>query len=176
VNAISHRIEELQDFLEPLHPTHIPSPIAQGQQLGVERQANAQAPRYMNHQWPQAAVNVVNVQDTRIIPGENIGAGVFDDYLRPTNLYSAGQYQHALELLQLRLSRAQHGNYANDNGSASHSETRDPEYHDPRGRAPDGTSSSTPADSVFAPRERGKKKRRTWLSSSSLLGGGDPDR
>jgi hypothetical protein len=48
--------------------------------------------------------------------------GVFDDHSRPTNQYSAGQYLDALELRQRRLSRTQHGNYANDNGPASHSE------------------------------------------------------
>jgi hypothetical protein len=35
--------------------------------------------------------------------------------------------------------------YANDNGSASHSEARDSDYRDARGRATDGTTSSTPA-------------------------------
>jgi hypothetical protein len=79
---------------------------------------------------------------------ENIGTGVFDDHLRPTNPYSAGQYQHALELRQHRLSGTQYGNYANANGSESHSETRDPDYRDARGRAPDGNTSSTPADSA----------------------------
>jgi hypothetical protein len=171
VNAISHRIEEFRAFLEALRLTHILSPIAQGQQLGLESQVNAQARRDMNHQGPQAALDVVTVQDTRIVPGENIGAGVFDDYSRPTNPYSAGQYQHALEPCQRRLSRTQHGNYANDNSSASHSETRDPDYHDPRGRGPDGTTSSTPADSVFASRERGKMKKAQGLPPPPYLEG-----
>jgi hypothetical protein len=39
-------------------------------------------------------------------------------------------------------------NYANDNGSASHSEARDSGYHDARGPVPDGTTSSTPAVSA----------------------------
>jgi hypothetical protein len=64
------------------------------------------------------------------------------------NPYSAGKYQHALELHQRRLSGTQHGNYANDNSSASHSETHDPDYRDARGRAPGGNTSSTPADSA----------------------------
>jgi hypothetical protein len=114
----------------------------------VENQANAQASKNMNHHWPQSAVDRVNVQETRTVPREDIGAGVFDDHSRPTNPYSTGQYQHALELRQRGLSRTQHGNYANENGSASRSETRDPDYSDVRGRAPDGTSSSTPADSA----------------------------
>jgi hypothetical protein len=57
-------------------------------------------------------VDTVNVQDTRTVPGENIGAGVFDNHAHPTNPYSTGQYQHALALRQHRLSRNQHGNYA----------------------------------------------------------------
>jgi hypothetical protein len=105
VNAISKRIGELRAFLESLHPTPILSLIAQGQQLGVESQANAQASRDMNKQGPQAARDTVNVQDTRTVPGETTGAGFFDDHSRPTNPYSAGQYQHALALRQRRLSR-----------------------------------------------------------------------
>jgi hypothetical protein len=92
-------------------------------------------------------VGTVNVQDTRTVPGENIGVGVFDNHAHPTNPYSTGQYQHALALRQNRLSRNQHGNYAK-NGSASHSETGDSDYRDARGRAPDGTTSSTPVDSA----------------------------
>jgi hypothetical protein len=82
------------------------------------------------------------------VPGENIGAGAFDDHLRPTNPYSAGQYQHALEPRQRRRSGTQHGNYADDNSSASRSEIRDPDYRDARGRTPDGNTSSTPVDSA----------------------------
>jgi hypothetical protein len=102
----------------------------------------------MNYQRPQAAVDSEVVQDTRTVPGENFDAGVFEDHLRPKNLYLSGQYQHALELCQRRLCGTQYGNYADDNGSASRSETRDPDYRDPRGCAPDGTKSSTPADSA----------------------------
>jgi hypothetical protein len=101
----------------------------------------------MYHQGPQAAVDTVNVQDTRTETGENLGAGVFDDRSRPTNPYSAGQYQHALQLRQRSLSRTPR-NYANNNGSASLSGTRDPDYRDARGRAPHGNTSSTPADSA----------------------------
>jgi hypothetical protein len=43
VNAISRRVGEFRAFLESLRPPPILSPIAQGQQLGVESQANAQA-------------------------------------------------------------------------------------------------------------------------------------
>jgi hypothetical protein len=93
-------------------------------------------------------VDTEAVQDTRTIPQENIGAGVFDDHLCPTNPCSAHQYQHALELRQRRLSGTQYGNYANDNGSGPRSETRDPDYRDARGRAADGTTSSTPSDSA----------------------------
>jgi hypothetical protein len=57
----------------------------------------------MNHQVPQAAVDMVSVQDTPTVPGESIDAGVFDDHSRPTKPYSAGQYQHELELRQRRL-------------------------------------------------------------------------
>jgi hypothetical protein len=39
-------------------------------------------------------------------------------------------------------------NYANDNGSSSHSGARDSDYRDARGRVPDGTTSSTPAVSA----------------------------
>jgi hypothetical protein len=148
VNTISHRNRDFRAFLESLHPTPILSPIAQGQQLGVERQASAQAPRGMNYQRPQAALDTEVVQNTRNLPEENIGAGVLDDHLRPMTPKSAGQYQHALELLQRRLSGTQYWNYAKDNGSASRSETRDPDYRDAGGRAPDGTTSSTPADSA----------------------------
>jgi hypothetical protein len=102
VNAISYRIRDFRVFLESLHPTPVLSPTSQGSQLGVESPANAQAPRSMNHQGPQAAVDMVNVQDTRTVPGESIGAGVLDDHSRPTNPYSSGQYQHALELRQRR--------------------------------------------------------------------------
>jgi hypothetical protein len=102
----------------------------------------------MNYQRPQAAVDTEVAQDTRTIPRENIGAGVFDDHLRPMNPHSAGQYQHALELRQRRLSGTQYGIYANDNGFGSRSETRDPDYRDARGRDPDGTTSSTRADSA----------------------------
>jgi hypothetical protein len=80
--------------------------------------------------------------------GKFFGAGVFDAHLLPTNPYSTGQYQHALGLRQHRLSGTQYGNYANDNGSASRSETCDPDYRDARGRAPDGTTGSAPADSA----------------------------
>jgi hypothetical protein len=93
-------------------------------------------------------VDTVNVEDTRTVPRENIGAGGFDDYLRQTNPYSAGQYLHALELRQRHVSGTQYGNYSNDNGSASRSETRVPDCRDARGRAPDGTTSSTPANSA----------------------------
>jgi hypothetical protein len=147
-NVISHRIREFRAFLESLHPTPILSPIAQEQQLGMGSQANAQAPRGMNYQRPQAAMDTEVVQDTRTVPGENIGAGVFNDHLRPTNPYSAGQYQYALELRQRRLSGTQYGNHANENVSASQSETRDPDYRDARGRTPEGTTSSVPADSA----------------------------
>jgi hypothetical protein len=143
-----HIVLESSGFLESLHPTPILSPIAQGQQLGVESQAKAQVPIDMNHPGSQAAVHTGVVQKTRTIPGENVGTGVFDDHTRPTNQYSTGQYQHALELYQRRLSRTQHGNYANVNCSASHSEIRDPDYRDASGRAPDDTTSFTPADSA----------------------------
>jgi hypothetical protein len=62
---------------------------------------------------------------------ERTWARSFDDHLRPTNPYSAAQYQHALELRQRRLSGTQHGNYANDNGAVPHSETRSPDNRDP---------------------------------------------
>jgi hypothetical protein len=39
-------------------------------------------------------------------------------------------------------------NYANENGSSSHSGARDSDYRDARGRVPDGTASSTPAVSA----------------------------
>jgi hypothetical protein len=73
VNAFSHRIREFRAFLESLHPTPILLPIAQGQQLGVESQANSQAPRGMNNHGrkPQEVV-----QNTRTVPGENIGTFV----------------------------------------------------------------------------------------------------
>jgi hypothetical protein len=51
----------------------------------VGSQANAQAPRGMNYQRPQAAMDTEVVQDNPTVPGENIGAGVFDNHLRPTN-------------------------------------------------------------------------------------------
>jgi hypothetical protein len=63
--------EELQNLYE-IVLVSVLSPIAQGQQLGVESQAKAQAPRDMNHQGPQAAVNTVNVQDTRTVPGARV--------------------------------------------------------------------------------------------------------
>jgi hypothetical protein len=148
VITISHRIRDFRASMTLCNPTPILSPISEGQQLGVESQSNAQAPRGMNYQRPQAAVDTEVLQDTRTITRENIDAGVFDDHLRPTNTYSAGQYQQALELRQRRLSETQYGNYANDNGSTSRSETRDPDYRDARGCAPDDTTSSTPADSA----------------------------
>jgi hypothetical protein len=148
LNAISHRIGEFRAFLESLHPTPILSPIAQGQQLGMESQAKSQSLKVMNRQGPQATMDTVNVQEMRTLPRENIGAGAFDDHARPTNPYSAWQYQHALELRQRRLSGTQHGNYANDNSSASHSKTHDPDYRYALGWAPDGNSNSTPADSA----------------------------
>jgi hypothetical protein len=147
-SANPYRIREFRAFLGSLHPTPILSPIAQGQQLGVENQANVQAPRGMIYQRRQAAVDTEVELDTRTVPGENIGAGVFDDHLRPTNPYSAGQYQHALELRQRRRSGTQRGNHADDNGSASRSEIRDRDYRDARGRTPDGNTSSAPADSA----------------------------
>jgi hypothetical protein len=79
-------------------------------------------------------------------PGENRSASIFDDHLRATILYSAAQYQHALELRQRRLSGNLHWNLASDNGAASPSETRNPDYSDSRGREPDGTTSCTPPD------------------------------
>jgi hypothetical protein len=91
VNAISHRIVEFRAFLESLHPAPILSPIAQGQQLGVESQANAQAPRCMNYQGPQTAVDTEVLQNTRTVPGKNL-LGCFDVHLRPPDPYSAGQY------------------------------------------------------------------------------------
>jgi hypothetical protein len=57
----------------------------------------------MNHQVLQPAVDTEGVQDTHIVPGESMVAGVFDDHLRPTNRYSAAQYKHAQELRQRRL-------------------------------------------------------------------------
>jgi hypothetical protein len=75
-----------------------------------------------------------------------MGAGIFDYHLRPTNLYSTALYQHGLEIRQRCLSGTQHGNDDNDNGAVPYSETRNPEYGDSRGRAPDGTTCSTPAD------------------------------
>jgi hypothetical protein len=75
-----------------------------------------------------------------------MAAGTLDDHLRPTNPYSPAQQQKALELRQCRLNGTQHGDYGIDNGAASHSLTRKPDYRASRGRAPDGTASSTPTD------------------------------
>jgi hypothetical protein len=86
-NAISRRIGELRSFLESLHPPQILPPIAQGQQLGVEIQAQGNSD--MNHQVLQPAVDTVDMQDTLILPGESMVAGVFDNHFRPTNRYSA---------------------------------------------------------------------------------------
>jgi hypothetical protein len=144
--AISRRIGEFRDFLESLHPLPILSPMAQRQQLGVDSQANAQTPSDMNDQLPEPAAESEHLQDTRTVPREIIGAGTFAEPLRPTNPYSAEQYQHALELRQRRLSGTHHRNYAYDNGAVPHSETRIPDYRDSRVCAPDGTTSSTPAE------------------------------
>jgi hypothetical protein len=99
-SAISPRIGEFRAFLKSLHPLPLLSPMAQGQQLGVDSQANAQTPSDMNDQLPEPAAESEDLQDSRTVPGEIIGAGTFDEPLRPTNPYSAEQYQHALELRQ----------------------------------------------------------------------------
>jgi hypothetical protein len=144
--AISRSIGEFHAFLESLHPPPVLTPIAQGQQLGVESQANSQAAKDMNHQVLQPTADKEDVQDTRTVPKENVGASICDDYQRPTNPYSAAQYQHVLGLRQRRLSGTQHGNFANENGAASHWKTCNPDHREYRGRAPDGSTRSTPAD------------------------------
>jgi hypothetical protein len=139
--------------------------MAQGQQLGVDSQANAQTPSDMNDQLPEPAAESVDLQDTRTVPGEIIGAGTFDEPLRPTNPYSAEQYQHALELRQRRLSGTHHRNFAYDNGAVPHSETRIPDYRYSRVRAPDGTTSSTPAE----PAPEGPDGAFYWYSAMTEM-------
>jgi hypothetical protein len=73
-NEIARRIGELRSFLESLHPPPILPPIAQGQQLGVEIQAQGNSDE--NHQMLQLAVDTEDVQDTHILPEESMVAGV----------------------------------------------------------------------------------------------------
>jgi hypothetical protein len=103
----------------------------------------------MNPLLPQAAVDTVNVQDMHAVPGKNM-ARPFSmmTHVRKNTYSNTCSSQDALELRQCCLSRTQHGSYANDNSSASHSETHDADYRDARARAPDGTPSSTPMDSA----------------------------
>jgi hypothetical protein len=69
VISISHRIRECRTFLESLHPIPILSPITQRQQFGAESQEKSQLPGYLKHQGSQAAVDTVNVQNTRTVLG-----------------------------------------------------------------------------------------------------------
>jgi hypothetical protein len=61
--------------------------MAQRQQLGVDSQVNAQTPSDMNGQLPEPAAESEDLQDARTVPGEIIGAGTFDEPVRPTNPY-----------------------------------------------------------------------------------------
>jgi hypothetical protein len=57
-----------------LHPPPILPPIAQGQQLGAEIQAQGNSD--MNYQVLQPAVDTEDVQDAHILPEESMVAGV----------------------------------------------------------------------------------------------------